>query len=186
MMSTLLLAALAVSVAGAVASRRWRTFGQVLMVVGVVSLAAIAAVQIRQIIFPPQPKTADRGEMAVSYSLAKCVLGDLAGQSGTVILLFPPRTLMDADTEECCEDGFVRPFSHGRGTFHLKAILLEGKPGNAGYDFSRRWRKPRTPWRLFPTPDCRRASIACSQPGNRKFRASTYLNPEGRPIGSAR
>jgi hypothetical protein len=135
-MFILLLLALAVSGAGAWARRRWPAFGQVLMVVGVLSLTAISFVQIRKIIFPPPENTTDRSQMAVSFCLANCVLADLPGQSGTVILLFPPRTRMDANAEESFEDGFMMPLRHGHGTLHLKALFLEGKPGKAGYDLA--------------------------------------------------
>jgi len=136
MMFTLLLLALTVSAVGVFASRRWQTFGQVLIVVGVVSLAAIAAIQFRQIVAPTEEKSSDRGEMAVGSTLAECVLSDLAGQSGTVILLFPSRSVMDEDTEQSYEDGFVRPMRHGHGTFHLKSLLFEAKPGKAGYELA--------------------------------------------------
>jgi hypothetical protein len=135
-MFILLLLALAVSGVGAWARRRWPAFGQVLMVVGVLSLTAISIVQIRQIVFPPAEKTIDHSQMAVSYYLANCVLADLADQNGTVILLFPPRSLMDESVEESFETGFMMPLRHGHGTLHLKAIHFEAKPGNAGYDLA--------------------------------------------------
>jgi len=135
-MFTLLLLALMVSGIGAWVSRRWRAFGQVLMVAGGLSLTVVAAVQFRQILFPPQPKADDRGDMAVASTLANCVLSDLAGQSGTVILLFPSRQLMDASAEESYEDGFVMPLRHGHGTLHLKALLLDAKPAKDGYDLA--------------------------------------------------
>jgi hypothetical protein len=133
-MFTLLLVALAVSGVGALIRRRSQTFGQVLMVAGIVSLAVISVFQIRQIVFPPPEKTPDRGGMAVGSCLANCVIGDLAGQNGTVILLFPPQSVMNADTEQSYEDGFVMPLRHGHTAFHLKALHLETKPGKTGYD----------------------------------------------------
>ncbi len=136
MMFILLLLALTVSAIGASASRRSRTLGQVLMVVGGLSLTGIAAVQLWQVVSPPQEKTADRCEMAVSSCLANCVMGDLAGQSGTVILIFPSRAVMDEDTEQSYEDGFVMPMRHGHTLLHFKVLPLEAKPGNAGYDLA--------------------------------------------------
>jgi hypothetical protein len=136
MMFILLLLALAVSAVGAWASRRWRTFGQVLMVAGILSLTVISILQFWQMVSPTEEKTSNRGEMSVGSSLANCVLGDLDGQNGTVILLFPPRALMTANAEEGYEFGFTLPFRHAHGQLHLKALVLEAKPGNAGYDLA--------------------------------------------------
>jgi hypothetical protein len=135
MMFTLLLVALAVSGVGALVGRRSR-FGQVLVIVGIVSLGVISVFQIKQIIFPAPEKTPDRGGMVVGSYLAKCVISDLGGESGTVILLFPSQSVMDADTEQSYEDGFVMPFHHAKASFHMKALHLDGKPGKAGYDLA--------------------------------------------------
>jgi hypothetical protein len=128
----LLLAALAVSGIGVFLSRRSRVMGQVMMVLGGLGLIGVLAFQVRQNLFPPQPRMPNRCNMAVSYCLANCLLGDLAGQSGTVVLLFPQRRLMDADTEQSYEEGFVPPLRHGRGNLHLKALRLEGGKRDAG------------------------------------------------------
>jgi hypothetical protein len=122
----LLLAALAVSGVGIWMSRRWRVLGQIMMGLGGVGLIAVLAVQVRQNLFSPQPKASNRCNMAVSYCLASCVLEDLASQSGNVVLLFPQRRLMDADTEQSYEEGFALPLRHNRGKLHLKAVRLEG------------------------------------------------------------
>ena len=125
-----LLGALLVAGVGGWLSHRWRVTGSVMMILGGLGLIGIIAVQVRQNVFSPEPKQADRCNMAVSYYLANCVLGDLAGQSGSVVLLFPSRRLMDADTERSFEEGFVAPLRHGRGALHLKALRLDG--GNRG------------------------------------------------------
>ena len=72
--------------------------------------------------------------MAVAYTLGKRVLGDLAGQDGTVILLFPPRSLMNETMEQSYEDGFVLPMRRRHSTLHFKVLKFDGKPGNGGYD----------------------------------------------------
>jgi hypothetical protein len=126
-----LLGALLVSGLGGWLSRRWRVLGGVMMILGGLGLIGIIAVQVRQNVFSPEPKQPSRCNMAVSYYLANCVLGDLAGQSGNVVLLFPQRRVMDADTERSFEEGFVAPLRHGRGALHIKALHLEGRTREA-------------------------------------------------------
>ena len=132
----LLLAALAMSCIGVFMNRRSRVLGQVMMVLGGLGLIGVLAFQVRQNLFPPQPRMPNRSNMAVSLCLANCLRGDLAGQSGNVVLLFPPRRLMDADTEQSYEEGFVLPLRHGSGKLHLKALRLEGGKRDAGQDLS--------------------------------------------------
>jgi hypothetical protein len=126
----LLLAALALAGAGGWMSRRWRTWGQALMVLGGVGLIAVVVLQVRQNVFPPQSRAPNRYEMAVSFSLANCLLADSAGQSGKVILLFPERRVMDEAAEGSYEEGFIPPLRHGRGKLDLKAVRLEGANGD--------------------------------------------------------
>jgi len=122
----LLLAALALAGVGAGVSRRWRVLGQAMMGLSGLGLIAVVILQVRQNVFPPQPRTPSRYEMAVSFGLANCLLGDMPGQSGKVVLLFPQRRVMDADTEGSYEDGFTPALRHGRGKLELKAVRLEG------------------------------------------------------------
>jgi hypothetical protein len=126
----LLLAALAMAAMGGWLSRRKRVLGQAMMALGGLGLIGVIFWQVRQNVFPPQPKAPNRYEMAVSFGLANCVLSDLGGRSGQVILLFPQPRVMDADTEESYEDGFVLPLRHGRGKLELKAVRLEGPNGD--------------------------------------------------------
>src|SRR5208283_2970098 len=132
----LLLAALVMAGVGIWMSRRWRVLGQVLMALGGLGLVGVVALEVRQCVFSPQPKMPGRREMAVSYCLANCLLGDLAGQSGSVVLLFPQRRLMDADTEQSYEEGFLPPLRHGHGMLRLKALRLDGGGRNAGQALS--------------------------------------------------
>lgn len=129
-MFAFLLLSLAVSGVGAWMSRRWRALGQVLMVVGGLGLIATMAVQVRQNLFPPEPESPGRCELAVSSCLGNFVASDLEGQRGTVILLFP--SLMDAHQEESYEQGFALPLRHGHAALHLKALHLEVEKGQAG------------------------------------------------------
>src|SRR5208282_6075723 len=88
-------------------------------------LIGVVVLEVRQNVLPPRSNAASRCEMAVSYGLANCLLGDVAGQSGKVVLLFPHRRDMDADTEENYEEGFVRSLRHGHIKLELKAVHLE-------------------------------------------------------------
>jgi hypothetical protein len=132
----LLLSALAVAGAGGWMSRRWRIWGQAMMGLGGLGLIGVIALQVRQNLLPPQPRIPDRCEMAVSWRLASCLLEDLGGQSGSVVLLFPQRRVMDADTAQGYEDGFLPPLRHGRGELRLKAFRIEGGGGEGGRGLS--------------------------------------------------
>ena len=102
----LLLAALALAGAGRWMSRRSRVLGSTMMGIGGLGLVAVIVLQVRQNLFPPQEKAPNRYEMAVTYGLLNSLLGDVTGQSGNVVLLFPSRRDMDEDTEavsyRCC------------------------------------------------------------------------------------
>jgi hypothetical protein len=130
MMFAFLLLALAVSGLGVWTSRRWQMFGQALTVVGGLSLIIIVAVQVRQNLFPPQEESPGRCELAVGSCLGDFVGGDLDGQRGTVILLFPSQ--MSAHLEQSYEQGFVLSLRHGHGALHLKALHLDAEKGHAG------------------------------------------------------
>src|SRR5271169_5248468 len=103
----LLLAALALAGAGRWMSRRWRVLGSAMMGLGGLGLIGVIFLQVRQNVFPPQDKPPSRYEMAVTYGLVNCLLGDAPGQSGKVVLLFPSRRVMDEETEGSYEDGFI-------------------------------------------------------------------------------
>lgn len=129
----LLLAALVISAIGIWLSRRGQALGQVIIVLGCLGLIGVLAFQVRRNFFPPQPPMSNRCNVAVSVCLANCLLADLAGQEGNVVLLFPPRRLMDAETEQSFEEGFVLPMRHSRGNLHLRALQLEGANRDAAH-----------------------------------------------------
>jgi hypothetical protein len=135
MMNLLLLLALVVSAVGVWLSRVKRVLGQILMVMGGLGLITVMAVQVCQYLPPKQAETSSRCELAAGSCLANCVLGELAGQSGTVILLLPPRSLMPENKEQSYQLGFTSPFRHAR-RIHLKAVRLEAERGKAGYSLA--------------------------------------------------
>jgi hypothetical protein len=106
------------------------------MMLGGLGLIGVVVLQVRQNLFPPQPKPPSRGAMAVSVYLANRMMLDLSASSGNVILLFPQPRFMDADTEQSYEEGFTLPLRHGHGNLHLKALHLEAAKGKRGYDLS--------------------------------------------------
>jgi hypothetical protein len=126
----LLLAALAVGGAGGWMTRRWRALGQSMTVLGALGLIGVIVLQVRQNVFPPQSGAPNRYNMAVSYALANSLLQDEAGQNGKVVLLFPQRSVMNADTEASYEDGFTPPLRHGHVTLDVKAVRLQGANGD--------------------------------------------------------
>lgn len=131
MINWFLLLALIVSAAGVCVSRVKRVLGHVLMVMGGLCLLTVMAVEARQYLLPKQAETSGRCELAAGSCLASCVLDDLAGQSGTVVLLLPPRSLRDENREQSYKLGFTSPFRHAR-QLHLKALRLEVERGKAG------------------------------------------------------
>jgi hypothetical protein len=126
----LLSAVLAIAGMGAWMNRRWPVWGQATIALGILGLVGVVIVQVRQNILPPQPKASGRCEIAVSYGLANCLLGDVSDQGGTVVLLFPQRRNMDENTERSYEDGFVPALRHGRIKLNLKAVRLKGENGD--------------------------------------------------------
>jgi hypothetical protein len=123
----LLLASRALAGAGRWMSRRWRVLGQAMMGLGGLGLIGVIVLQVRQNVFPPQEKAPRRYEMAVTYGLLNSLLGDMPGQSGNVVLLFPSRRAMDEDTEASYEDGFIPLLRHAHVRLDLKAVRLEGE-----------------------------------------------------------
>ncbi len=123
---SLLLAALVMAGVGGWIGRRQQLAGRIMMGLAGAGFIVVIALQVRQNLVPAKSTGRNRYQMAASYGLANCLLRDLAGQSGKVILLFPARRAMDADTEESFENGFVPALRHGHGKLSLKAVHLEG------------------------------------------------------------
>ena len=127
--------------------------------------------------------------MAVSSCLANRIVRDLAGQSGNVVLLFPRRRLMDADTEQSYEEGFTLPLRHGHGNLHLKALHLEAAKGKAGYDlsaFKQAMEQAQDALAVVSYAGAPAGFDTLFSPGNRKPPLSMSLTPKERPIGLAR
>ena len=124
-MTWLLLAALTLAGVGVWMSRHSQALGQSMMGLGALGLVAVVVLQVRANLLPASSKTENRARMAVSYCLANCLIEDLPGQSGSVLLLFPPRRDLDADAEQSYEEGFTPALRHRHGDLELKAVRLE-------------------------------------------------------------
>ena len=93
-----LVLALAVAGSGYLVRRRSFFWGQVMMIAGCLGCAGCLVWQIRQNLFAPSAKGPDRGQAVVGYYLASQVLGEAGNQQGSVVLFFPPDSVLDADT----------------------------------------------------------------------------------------
>lgn len=120
----LLLAALALAGVGAWMKDRWPILARTLLAAGGAGLITVIVLDLRQNVFPPQPKAPNRCAMAVSYCLANRLLADMAGQTGSVLLLFPQLRFMDADAQQSYVDGFIPPLRHGHTKLGLRALRL--------------------------------------------------------------
>jgi hypothetical protein len=103
-----LLAALAVAAAGVGVRRRSERLGQWMVVLGVLGCAGCLAWRVRQTIFPPDAAGPDRGQAVLGYFLAQHVLAEVGNQQGTIVLMFPPESVFDADTVGTCAGTFSR------------------------------------------------------------------------------
>lgn len=90
--------AIGLGAAGFLARRRSSLAGQVMILSGCIGCAACLAWQVRQHVFTPSSKGPDRSQAVVSYMLASQVLDQAAEQSGAVMLLFPPRSVLDEES----------------------------------------------------------------------------------------
>jgi hypothetical protein len=101
--------------------RRSYLWGQVLLVAGCLGCARCLAWQIRQNLFSTSSKGPDRGQAVVGYFLANQVLGEAGNQQGSVVLFFPPDSVLDAETVGTYAGTFSRVL---RGFPGLKVQML--------------------------------------------------------------
>jgi len=93
-----LVAALAVAGVGCLLRRRAQFWGQAMMVAGGIGCLVCIGWQVRQTLFAPEPKAPDRGQAVVGYYLANQVLSQIPSTEGTIVLFFPPESVLDEET----------------------------------------------------------------------------------------
>lgn len=129
----ILLLALGVAGLGLFVRQRSDAAGLAMIVAGTVGCVACIGWQVRQTLFTPEQKGPDRGQAVVSYYLANRVLGELGGEQDSVVLFFPPDSVMDEETVGTYAGTFnrvLRPF--GRIKVESVTLAVRGKDAKSG------------------------------------------------------
>jgi hypothetical protein len=121
----LLAAALAVAGAGWAIRRRAAALGQGLIVLGCVGLLAGIGWQVRQNLFGGDAQQPKRAHAVVSFFLASQTQREISGQRGTVVLVFPPTSMLDAETAESYANAFRAPLLRGHPEWEIQIATLE-------------------------------------------------------------
>jgi hypothetical protein len=113
--------ALAVAGLGGLMRRRSVGWGQAMILSGCVGCVGCIVWQLRQSLFSPVANGPDRGQAVVGYFLADRVLSELGAQEGSVVLFFPPESVLDAEAVGTYAGTFSRVL---RGFTGLKVQVL--------------------------------------------------------------
>lgn len=113
--------------AGFVVRRRAFVLGQGLIVAGCAACAGCMIWQLRQNVLALPAKGPDRNQALVSYFLAGQVLREAGGRPGPIALLFPPETVMDAETVGTFSGTFSRVL-RGASGLQTRTIALDAPP----------------------------------------------------------
>ena len=126
-MTYFLFLALALAVAGVGWGIRGRSalWGQVLIAVGCIGCLAAIGWQVRQTMFPADAKTPNRAHAVVGFFLANQTQRDIAGRSGTVVLILPPKSALPAETAETYVNSFRAPLLRGHSEWEVQVFNLE-------------------------------------------------------------
>jgi hypothetical protein len=120
-----LLAALAVAGIGWSIRRRSALWGQGLIAVGCVGCLAAIGWQVRENLFPAGAKPPNRAHSVVGFYLASQAQREIAGQRGTVVLVLPPSSTLDAETAETYANAFRAPLLRGHPELEVQIATLE-------------------------------------------------------------
>ncbi len=120
----LLLGALAVAGLGVWVQQRSPRLGQSMLVLGVLGCVACLGWRVRQTVFSPEEAGPDRGQAVVGYFLAEQVLADMGNQQGSVVLIFPPESVFDADTVGAYAGTFARVL-RGFPNLRIEIVTLD-------------------------------------------------------------
>jgi len=120
-----LLPALAVGGLGCLLRRRSAFWGQALIVLGCLGCAGILAWQVRESLFSSASKPPNRAHAVVSFYLANQTLRDMAGRRGSVVLIFPPKSVLDQETAESYANAFTPLLLRGHPELDVQVARLE-------------------------------------------------------------
>ena len=120
-----LVAALAVAGIGWGIRRRSVLWGQGLIAVGCVGCLAAIGWQVRESLFPADAKPPNRAHSVVGFFLASQTQREIAGQRGTVVLVLPPTSALDAETAETYANAFRAPLLRGHPELEVQIATLE-------------------------------------------------------------
>ncbi len=89
--------ALATAGVGFSLRRKFPALAYACIVAGCIGCCAGIGWQLRENVFTPSPSAPDRGQAVVGYFLANQLLREVTAQQGTVLLFFPPESVIDSD-----------------------------------------------------------------------------------------
>ena len=169
-----LLPALAVGGLGYLVRRRSAFWGQALILVACLGCLGILAWQVSENLFSSASKPPDRAHAVVSFYLANQALRDVAGRRGSVVLIFPPKSVLDPETAESYANAFTPLFLRGRPNSTSRSPGWRRRPkppSQPALPWPRLSRSPpgsRLRWLSSPTPACRRTLTSSSRPTKRR------------------
>jgi hypothetical protein len=129
----LLLLALALAALGYFLRRRSAFWGQAMILVGCAGCFACVFWQVRQTLFTPEAKGPDRGQAVVGYFLANQVLSQIPGTEGSVVLFFPPESVLDSEKVGTYAGTFSRVLRGCPGLkVHVLTLAVPDRAARAG------------------------------------------------------
>ncbi len=117
--------ALAVAGIGWAVRRRSALWGQGLIALGCVGCLAAIGWQVRQTLFSAEERPPNRAHAVVGFFLANQTQREIAGQSGTVVLIMPPAGVLTAETAETYANSFRAPLLRGHPEWQVQVANLE-------------------------------------------------------------
>ncbi len=118
-----LVGSLLIAVAGLALRRRSDSLSRALLVGGCVGCLACLGWQVRESLFTPPAKGPDRGQAVVAYFLANEFLRQSGSQPGTVVLVFPPDSVISEESRGVFAGTFSRVL-RGFPEFKVQIVVL--------------------------------------------------------------
>lgn len=104
--------------------RRYAFWGFLFMIIGCLAGLGALTWQVRQSHYQPSAKVPDRAYIAINFYLSNQAQGELAGKSGKVVLIFPPKSAMGDSVAENYANTFRAPFLRGHPEWDVQAARL--------------------------------------------------------------